>query len=317
MLQKLQHETRRMDLLSVDISDVQAFFLVADTGSFVRAAERLNTSKSKVSRQVSRLEDMLQARLLTRTPKGAQLTDAGTLYYARAKSALNELEAAGEEVAASVSDIAGPIRITGPVSFGMTHLSGALVEFALRHPRVDFDISFTDKRVDVVREGFDLAVRIGVLEDSTLIARKLGRVHGVTIASPDYLARKGRPLQPEDLATHDGIYYANTNAAGMWRYYARTAGKKDRERSVKVPVRLRADNGEMLLKAAIAGMGIARMPTFIAAPAIQSGAVEPILADYESGHTDMHAVMPPARATTARVRALVDFLALKYRADIL
>ena len=302
-----------MDHLSVDLADVQAFFLVSDTGSFVRAAERLNTSKSKVSRQVSRLEDVLQARLLTRTPKGAQLTDAGTLYYERARAALGELEAAGEAVACSVSEIAGPIRLTGPVSFGITHLSEALAEFAVRHPRVDFDISFSDKRVDIVREGFDIAVRIGALQDSSLLARKLGRVHSITIASPAYLARMGRPQMPEDLTNHQGLYYANTSATGMWRYVT----KGGRERSVKVPMRLRGDNGAMLLKAAIAGLGIARMPTFIAADAIQSGQVEAILSDFESGHTDLHAVMPATRAGTARVRALVDFLALKFRSDVL
>ncbi len=313
MLQKLQREIYGMDHLSVDLADVQAFFLVADTGSFVRAADRLSSSKSKISRHVSRLEDVLQARLLTRTPKGAQLTDAGSLYYERAKTALSELESAGEAVACSVSEIAGPIRLTGPVSFGITHLSEALAEFAVRHPRVDFDISFSDKRIDIVREGFDIAVRIGVLQDSALLARKLGRVHSITIASPAYLERMGRPQVPEDLARHHVLYYANTSAADMWRYVV----KGGRERAVKVPVRLRADNGAMLLKAAIAGLGIARMPAFIAADAVQSGLVEPLLSDFGSGYADISAVMPPARAGTARVRALVDFLALKFRSEIL
>ncbi|MBW8882946.1 MAG: LysR family transcriptional regulator, partial [Asticcacaulis sp.] len=182
-----------MDRPAVDFSDVQAFFLVADTGSVVRAAERLGTSKSKVSRQVSRLEEALNARLLTRNVRGAQLTDAGHLYYQRAKAAMCALEAAGEAVAASVSEIAGPIRLSGPLSFGITHLAEALSEFAASHPRIDFDISFSDKRVDLVREGFDIAIRIGKLEDSSLIGRRLGQVHAVTVAAPDYLARKGRP----------------------------------------------------------------------------------------------------------------------------
>lgn len=301
-----------MDRPAVDLADVQAFFLVADTGSVVRAAERLGTSKSKVSRQVSRLEEALNARLLTRNVRGAQLTDAGRLYYERARTAMGELEAAGEAVAASVSDIAGPIRLSGPLTFGVSHLSGALVEFAQRYPRIDFDISLSDKRVDVVREGFDLAIRIGKLQDSSLIARKLGQMHAATVASPDYLARMGRPETPDDLSRHHGIYYTNTNPTGLWSY------KVDGElRSVKVPVRLRTDNGEMQLKAALCGLGIAHLPTFIVGDAIQSGQVEVVLADYESGHADINAVMPPALAGTARIRALVDFLALKFRSEVL
>ncbi|MBW8732759.1 MAG: LysR family transcriptional regulator [Asticcacaulis sp.] len=301
-----------MDRPAVDFSDVQAFFLVADTGSVVRAAERLGTSKSKVSRQVSRLEEALNARLLTRNVRGAQLTDAGHLYYQRAKAAMCALEAAGEAVAASVSEIAGPIRLSGPLSFGITHLAEALSEFAASHPRIDFDISFSDKRVDLVREGFDIAIRIGKLEDSSLIGRRLGQVHAVTVAAPDYLARKGRPHTPDDLARHDGLYYANASPTAVWSYVI-----DGRERSIKVPMRLRADNGEMLLSAAISGLGVARLPAFIAAGAIQSGKLEALLTSFNRGHSDLTAVMPPALAGTARIRALVDFLALKFRSEVL
>lgn len=301
-----------MDRPSVDLTDVQAFFLVADTGSVVRAAERLGTSKSKVSRQVSRLEEALNARLLTRNVRGAQLTDAGRLYYERAKAAMCELESAGEAVAASVSDIAGPIRLTGPLSFGVTHLADALAEFAASHPRIAFDISFSDKRIDLVREGFDIAIRIGKLQDSSLIGRRLGRVHGVTVASRAYLEAMGRPKTPEDLTHHHGLIYANANPTAEWTYL-----QQGREMSVRPPQRLRADSGDMLLKAAIAGLGVARLPAFIAADAIQSGLVEALLTDFQVGQSDVHAVMPPALAGTARIRALVDFLALKFRSEIL
>jgi DNA-binding transcriptional LysR family regulator len=301
-----------MDRPAVDFSDVQAFFLVADTGSVVRAAERLGTSKSKVSRQVSRLEDALNARLLTRNVRGAQLTDAGHLYYQRAKAAMCDLEAAGEAVAASVSDIAGPIRLTGPLSFGVSHLADALSEFAARHPKIEFDISFSDKRIDLVREGFDIAIRIGKLQDSSLIGRRLGRVHAITVASPAYLERMGRPQTPDDLAHHHGLYYANANPTAIWSYVV-----DGREKSIRVPQRLRADNGDMLLKAAISGLGVARLPTFIAAEAVQRGVVEALLTDYEMGQSEIHAVMPQALSATARIRALVDFLALKFRSEVL
>ncbi len=301
-----------MDRPAVDLTDVQAFFLVADTGSVVRAAERLGTSKSKVSRQVSRLEEALNARLLTRNVRGAQLTDAGHLYYQRAKAAMCDLEAAGEAVAASVSEIAGPIRLTGPLSFGVTHLADALWEFAARHPKIEFDISFSDKRIDLIREGFDVAIRIGKLQDSSLIARRLGSVHGVTVASRAYLEAVGHPKTPEDLAHHHGLYYANANPTAEWTYL-----RQGREMSVRPPQRLRADSGDMLLKAAIAGLGVARLPAFIAAGAIQSGLVEALLTDYQVGQSEIHAVMPPALAGTARIRALVDFLALKFRSEVL
>jgi len=301
-----------MDRPAVDLSDVQAFFLVADTGSVVRAAERLGTSKSKVSRQVSRLEEAVNARLLTRNVRGAQLTDAGRLYYERAKAAMGQLEAAGEAVAASVSDIAGPIRLTGPLSFGVTHLADALSEFAQRYPRIEFDIGFSDKRIDLVREGFDIAIRIGKMQDSSLIGRKLGQVHAITVAAPAYLKRMGRPSTPDDLAHHHGLYYANANPTAIWSYVV-----NGRERSIKVPMRLRADNGDMLLKAAVAGLGVARLPTFIAAGAVQAGQVEALLTDYDFGQSEIHAVMPPALAGTARIRALVDFLALKFRSEVL
>ena len=301
-----------MDILSVDLMDVQAFFTVADTGSFARAAERLNTSKSIISRRVARLEDSLKARLLTRTAKGAQTTDVGELYYVRAKEALGALECAGEAVAHAVSDISGPIRISGPLSFGVNHLAEALAEFAASYPMVELDIGFTDHRVDIIQGGYDVAIRIGQLADSSLIARKLGRVHAVTVASPDYLAAHGRPEHPDELTQHQGLYYANLQASEMWRYVI-----DGQSRSVKVPVRLRADNGDMLLKAALRGLGIARIPAFLAEAAIHSGGLEVLLVDFGDNESPLSALLPPGRSTTARVRALIDFLALRFGSAVL
>ncbi len=297
-----------MEQLRVNISDVEAFFLVVDTGSFQKAAERLNTSKSKISRQVARLEDALQVRLLTRSTKGVQLTDAGMRYHARAKAALGELEAAAEDVMTSAADIAGPIRITGPASFGIIHLADSLMEFAVLHPRVELDIVFTDQRVDLIKGGFDIGVRIGRLEDSSLVSRSLANLSNMTVASPAYLERMGRPSIPEELVAHQGIYYANTGPADMWRYDI-----GGRSSAIRVPVRMRADNGETMLKAAVAGLGVARMPGFIVREALAAGLVEPILVDFESAGTGMHILMPQGRSQIARVRALVDFLLAKYR----
>ena len=292
-----------MERSSVDLLDVLAFVRVAETGAFSRAAERMGMSKSILSRRVKRLEAQLGARLLTRSAQGAQPTDVGSAYYERAANILAELEAAEEVVAEAVTQIAGPIRMSAPLSFGVQYLAPALAEFAAAHERVELDISFDDRTVDLVAGGFDLAVRIGALPDSALVARRIAPVRKVPAASPAYLERRGRPLHPRDLAGHDILLYANE----QWRFRVGKAWEH-----VRVRPRMRADNGEMLRAAAIAGLGICILPSFIAAPAFESGELVPLLTDYPTEEGGLHAVMPPGRATTARVRALVDFLAARF-----
>ena len=299
----LQH----MERSSVDLLDVLAFVRVAETGAFARAAERMGMSKSILSRRVARLEQQLGARLLTRTATGAQPTLIGDAYYARASNILADLEAAQEVVAEAVTQIAGPIRLAGPLSFGVEHLAPALAEFAALHPRIELDISFDDKTVDLVAGGFDLAVRLGNLEDSALIARRIAPIRRLVLAGPAYLEARGRPRHPRDLNDHDLLSYANGGRAEQWRF---RTGKGLEQ--VRVRPRLRTDNGDMLLAAAVAGLGICILPSFIAAPAIEAGTVEVILRDYPLEEGAVHVVMPPGRATTARVRALVDFLAARF-----
>jgi DNA-binding transcriptional LysR family regulator len=296
-----------MERSAVDILDVLAFVRVAETGAFARAADRMGISKSILSRRVARLEEQLGARLLTRTAQGAQPTDIGQTYFARAANILAELEAAQEIVADAVTQVAGPIRLTAPISFGTNHLAPALVEFASRHPKVELDVSLDDKRVDLVAGGFDLAIRIGQLPDSSLKARKLTTVRGSILASPAYLARRGRPEHPRDLNGHDLLYYANLAHSEQFRF--KLDGRMEQATGT---MRMRADNGEMLKAAAIAGLGIVALPNFIASPAIRSGELEVILADFPMAEVGLHAVMPPGRASTARVRALVDFLAERF-----
>jgi DNA-binding transcriptional LysR family regulator len=288
-----------MERSATDLVDVLAFVRVAETGSFARAAERMGLSKPVLSRRVARLEQQLGARLLTRTARGAQPTDIGLAYHARAANILAELEAAEEVVAEAVTQVAGPIRLTAPLSFGVTHLAPALAEFALAHPKVELDIEFEDRTVDLAAGGYDLAVRIGSLADSSLIARRIAPVRKGVVASPDYLARRGRPETPADLADHDILLYANES----WRFRV-----NDRWESIRVKPVLRSNNGDMLRTAAEQGLGLALLPTFIAAPALDAGTVEPLLLDHPLEEGALHPVMPPGRATTARVRALVDFL---------
>ena len=296
-----------MERTAVDLADVLAFVRVIETGSFARAAERLGVSKSIVSRRVARLEAGLGARLLARTTRGTQPTEVGSTYYARASAILSELEAAHEAVASAVSDIAGPIRMTAPLSFGVLHLAPVLSEFLLAHPRVELDVSFEDRMVDVIGGGFDLAVRIGNLPDSSLVARRLAPVRAVIVASPAYLARHGEPQHPYDLAQHEALLYANSGPNEPWRF--KIDGHWE---TVRVTGRLRANNGDMLREAAEAGLGIARMPTFIASSGLESGRLKPVLPGWPLDEGGLHAVMPPGRAATARVRALVDFLAQRF-----
>jgi DNA-binding transcriptional LysR family regulator len=292
-----------MQRSSTDLLDVLAFVRVAETGAFSRAAERMGMSKSILSRRVARLEQQLGARLLTRTAQGAQPTEVGQAYFERASNILADLEAAEEVVAEAVTQVAGPVRLSAPLSFGVQHLAPALAEFAEAHPRVELDISFDDRAVDLAAGGFDLAVRIGALKDSSLVARRIAPVRKVPTASPAYLDARGRPEHPGDLAEHDILLYANE----QWRF--RVGGKWE---YVRGRPRLRADNGEMLRAAAEAGLGICILPSFIAAPGFERGTLEPLLRDYPLEEGALHAVMPPGRATTARVRALVDFLVERF-----
>ena len=292
-----------MEHAAPDLIDVLAFVRVVETGSFGRAAERMALSKPVLSRRVARLEEHLGARLLTRTARGAQPTDIGQSYYARAAAILADLEAAQEVVAEAVTQVAGPIRLSAPLSFGIAYLAPALADFAKLHPAVELDIEFEDRNVDLVGGGYDLAVRIGRLADSALVARRIAPVRKVVIASPAYLEAHGRPERPADLAGHQILVYAHETLRfrvnGRWE-------------AVRGNVRLRTNNGEMMRAATEAGLGISNMPSFIAAPAIEAGTVEPILRDYPLEEGALHAVMPPGRATTARVRALVDFLVARF-----
>jgi DNA-binding transcriptional LysR family regulator len=292
-----------MERSSTDLVDVLAFVRVVETGSFARAAERMGLSKPVLSRRVARLEAQLGARLLTRTARGAQPTDIGQSYHARAANILAELEAAQEVVAEAVTQVAGPIRLSAPLSFGITHLADALADFARLHPRVELDVEYEDRTVDLAAGGYDLAVRIGNLPDSSLVARRIAPVRKVVVAGPEYLERHGRPEKPADLAGHQILYYAHEH----WRF--RVGNRWESARGI---VRLRANNGELLRAAAEAGLGICILPTFIASPGIQAGTLEVILRDYPLEEGGLHAVMPPGRATTARVRALVDFLVARF-----
>lgn len=294
----------------LDLPDVVAFLRVVETGSFGRAADRLGVAKSIISRRVANLEKSLGARLLVRTPSGARPSEVGQAYFELAGAGLAQFEAAREAVAAAMLEIAGPIRLTAPLSFGINHLAPVLADFADAHPRIDLDIFFDDRSVDLVGGGFDVGVRIGKLPDSSLVARRLTIVRRVLLASPGYLAKHGAPTHPRDLTEHASLVYANASAAEHWRFRIGS-----RWEQVRVKARLRADNGEMLREAACAGLGIANLPTFIASQALEAGRLRLVLPEFPLEEVGLHAIMPPGRAVTARVRALVDCLTARFGSE--
>lgn len=296
----------KVERSQVDLVDVLCFVRVVETGSFARAAERMGLSKPVLSRRVARLEGQLGARLLTRTARGAKATDIGRSYFTRASGILTDLEAAQEVVAEAVTQIAGPIRLTGPISFGIAHMNAALADFARAHPKVELDVVLEDRTVDVTEGGYDLAVRIGTLPDSSLIARRIAPVRKVVVGSPSYLERAGRPRKPADLSDHAILLYSNET----WRF--RTPRGWETPRLTPV---LRSNSGDMLLRAAEAGLGLCLLPGFIAEPGLETGTLERVLVDHDPGDAGLHAVMPPGRAATARVRALVEFLVERFGAE--
>lgn len=281
-----------------DLEVLTTFVEVADAGGVSVAARRLGLPKSIVSRRLQRLEQELGVQLLARTTRGASLTEAGANLREHAVRAIAELEAAREAVSPE-GDVRGRLRIAAPLSFGVTHLAPALVELARRHPRLHVHTSYSDNFVDLVREGFDASIRVGVLNDSNLIGRKIAPIRGSCVASPGYLAERGMPEVPQDLSQHECLLQGNET----WRFNVDGATI-----SVRPQGRFKADNGSVLLAAAVAGLGIAALPDFLADDAIARGALVPVLTQFPSPEAGIYVVRPPGGAAPRKVRALIDIL---------
>ena len=288
-------------------ADMRMFVAVVDAGSISGAAERLEVAKSAVSRRLTDLEARLGAELLHRTTRRLGLTDSGRAFFERAQRILADLEEAEQAVSQAHGAIRGRLKVALPLSFGLLHLAGLINEFLGLHPEVEFDLDFNDRQIDLMQEGFDLAIRIARLPDSSLIARKLAPIRHALCASPDYLARHGTPARADDLASHAGLVYSNLANPGLWSY-VRPDGQPG---SVQVPVKLRANPGDCLCRAAIAGQGVILHPTFYLSDAIRTGELVPLLTDHAWPELNAYALYPPTRHLSRRVRAFVDFLAEK------
>lgn len=295
-----------MDRLECD----RMFVAVVDMGSFAAAATRLGTSSGQASKLVSRLEASLGVQLLMRTTRALSLSEAGRAYYERVKSLIEEFDILDASVRNASGAPSGRLRISAPITFGTTQLAPVLNEFAAAFPDIQLDVSFSDRIVNLVDEGFDAAIRIGRPVDSSLIARKLCAARIVLVAASSYLDARGAPAVPEDLAHHDCIIDTNFRDPLTWRFK-----RADDPQTVLADVRGRIhfSNAEACVAAAEAGLGIARVPSFVAGARLRVGAVKPVLAAFEDEPRSLYTVYPPARHLALKVRVLVDFLVDSFR----
>ena len=288
--------------------DLITFTAVAELRSVRKAAEVLDRAPSAISRRVKDLEERLQVQLLTRTTRKIVLTGAGERFYTDARRILDELEEAETRISADTQTVSGELRITMPLSFGLAHLAPAISDFMVQHPQVRFDADLNDRAINLTENRIDIAVRIGTLTDSTLKARGLATIHQVVVAAPAFWEQHGVPRTPEKLNGMPGLCYSNLSSPHIWPW----SNAKGKRGKVTVEPRYRASNGDALKQAAIQGMGLIRLPTFIVNDAIQEGSLQPVLLHTNWGQSDLHALYPNTAYLPYRCRVFIDFLAERF-----
>lgn len=296
-----------------DLAGISTFVAVAERGGFSAAARALGLSKSAVSKQIARLEERLGARLFNRTTRRLSLTEIGQAYFERCRRIIDEADEAEQAVTQLHAEPRGTLRISAPVSFGILHVARVLPGFMARYPDLHVDMELNDRRVDVIEEGLDLAIRVGDMAASTLVARRLGPCRFVVVASPGYWAEHGRPMHPSDLARHNCLKYVLRPRPGEFQFSPRSA--PDETIAVTTQGRLVSNNGDLLMTAALAGGGVYICPTFFCAAPLADGRLQRALDDYILPETGIHAVWPPNRHLSAKVRAFVDYLVAAFGDD--
>lgn len=290
-----------------DFEALAIFAKVVEMRSFAGAASELALSKATVSKAVTRLEARLGARLFNRTSRQLALTDAGQRLSQRAAQLLADGEAAENEALAQAVTPRGLVRLAVPMTFGVKRIAPLLPDFLTAYPEVAIDLHLSDAKVDLIGEGFDAGIRIGTLPDSSLLARRLCAMPRYTVAAPSYLKRHGTPTHPMHLGQHKCFGYTYLSTPGVWHF----TNAKGEQASVRPSGALRVNNGEALLPALLAGLGIANLPEFIIGEAIATRKVEVILKDWKQPEGAVHLLMPPGGPRPARVEVLADFLAAR------
>lgn len=286
------------------------FTSVVEAGSFVRAAEQLGLSKAAVSLQLAALESRLEVRLLHRTTRRLSLTEDGEVFFARSKELLANLDEAEAEISTRSGQAVGLVRVSAPVSFGLLKLAPLWADFMAQHPKVSLDVTLSDRAVDLVEEGFDVAVRIARLPNSSLISRRLSSTHLLLCASPQYIARHGMPTTPEDLVQHSVIGYSLSALGDVWEFEDR----EGQRHAVKITPRMSSNSGDTCCQVALHHQGIVLQPQFLVQPHIDSGALVPLLPQYGSSKLGIYALYPSRKHVSPKVRLLVDYL-VKHLSD--
>lgn len=288
-------------------SGLEAFVAVVEQGSFTAAAKVLGVSKSYVSKQVSALEDRLGARLMNRTTRSLSLTSAGKAFHERCAAILIEIEEAEQAVTQLQSEPRGVLRTSVPVSFGLQWIAPLVAEFLCLHDELEIDLDFSDRRVDIIDEGFDVVIRVGVLDDSSFAARRIAPVRVLLCATPQFVQEHGPVTTPEQLNPRHCLAYTYQSAA-TWRF-----SKGGKDHYVRIDGRLQANNGDALAHACAQGLGFAMLPDFLVQPYLQDGTVVSVLEDWiDNDRLGVWAVYPHSRHLSAKVRGFIDFLVEKF-----
>lgn len=288
--------------------EMRAFVTVVDMGSFVRAADALELSKTAVSRLVGELEARLGTRLLHRTTRKLSLTPEGELFHERCRQLLTEVAEAEAALTSHAGEAVGRLRLNVPVTFGLLHLAPLWPAFMALHPKVELDVTLADRLVDLVDEGYDAAVRIARLQPSSLVSRQLSSTRMVLCASPEYLRRYGTPAQPAELAQHAVITYTLLSTGDRWEFEG-----PEGPVSVSVSPRMRTNSGDTCCAAALQHQGLVLQPTFLVGPHLSSGALVEVMPQYRSMELGVYAVYPSRKHLTPKVRVLIDFLVESFR----
>jgi DNA-binding transcriptional LysR family regulator len=288
--------------------ELEAYVAVVDYSGFGNAGEKLGIAKSMVSRRVSELERRLGVQLLQRTTRRQSMTDAGREFYRRAVQLLSDLQDAEQSIAQGQTSISGRIRLALPLDFGVSQLAAPIGDFLARNPEIRIDVDLNDRQVDLIEENIDLAIRVGELESSTLIARRLASVHFAICASPEYLRLHGTPRHPAELAEHEVLVYSNVSVGRQWSYHS-----DGKQVAPRMKYRLTANNGEFLAAVASRGQAIVNGPVALLQNHIDSGELVRILDDYVRPEVGMYAVYPPGRMLPGRVRLFSDALYEHFR----